>query len=260
MDKPSSFSNLITQLVPDQIEKTWNDVDDYLSGQAMTRAKTLGDDSAQLRSLMNEAVDKFGDPVRNALYGVLCDKDNPLHAMAKGAVGKGTTQAVAALMPALAAQFAIGGIALPLVAVLIVHFLSSKAGDKFCDELEPDKKPAKKKEKDKEKPAAKPKPGTSKPKKPASGSTAKPKPKPKQSASSSGSSSTTHKPAARPKPKPSSSKPKKPASSTTSGSASHKPASKPKSDDDKPKKPRTSSSKLKTSSSAGRKKTSTIEE
>ena len=105
----------ITQVLQEVIDRPG-----WAAGNAKGSAmKPLG--RTPLGRMVQEAIDGFGEPVRKAFYTILCDKENPLHDMAKSEISKGSAAGAAFLTPVLSRTFGVPVVAVPMVATLIIE-------------------------------------------------------------------------------------------------------------------------------------------
>jgi hypothetical protein len=128
--KKSPLTSFVSMIVPDRIEEAFDRVDEYFTEHLKLSFET----PEGVTGVLNELIRDHGEPIRNALYALLCDPDNKLRKMVPvGLEASGRAAAVGVLVPALVAQFALAPAVALLVATLVIDASAANAQKTVCE-------------------------------------------------------------------------------------------------------------------------------
>jgi hypothetical protein len=82
---------------------------------------------------LNELIRDHGEPVRNALYALLCDQESPLRKIADTSLADNGKSAVGLLVPVLVAQFTLAPAVALLVATLVLKAVMAGGEKAVCE-------------------------------------------------------------------------------------------------------------------------------
>ena len=129
--KKSALNDFAAMIVPDRIEEAYGRVEEYFDSHL-----NLSFDSPEgVSGVIDELIRQSGEPVRNALYNLLCEPESELRSKTQSALGGGVKSAVGLLVPLLSAQFALAPAVALLVATLVIKALTSSGEKAVCEEL-----------------------------------------------------------------------------------------------------------------------------
>ncbi len=137
-----SVTEILSTLAPGQLAGAFESVEQFIARQASHPTEQIAELIGGLKGVLSTGDEK----AKAALHALLCEEKSDLREMAEQALGSGAKTAVALLVPALIAQFALAPAIAIAVATLAVKALASKSREKLCASLaeyaNPDKKPA----------------------------------------------------------------------------------------------------------------------
>jgi|GEM_PF-3963059 len=127
--KKSPLTDFVSMIVPDRIEEAYERVDDYFT----QHLKLSFDAPENVVAALNDLISQHGEPVRKALYGLICEKGGALHGLTSSAMVSGGKSAAGVLVPALVAQFALAPAVALLVATLVIKTISAGGEKVLCE-------------------------------------------------------------------------------------------------------------------------------
>ena len=130
--KKSALNEFVAMIVPDRIEEAYGRVETYFDEHL-----NLSFDSPQgVSGVIDELIRQNGEPVRNALYNLLCEPESAMRTATQTALGGGgVSSAVGVLVPLLVAQFAMAPAVALLVGTLVIKAFASSGEKAVCEEL-----------------------------------------------------------------------------------------------------------------------------
>jgi hypothetical protein len=127
-----AINEFVSMLVPDQVENAFERVDDYFSNSLELSFESPDG----VAGVLSELIHTHGEPVRAALYGLLCEEKSAMREVAGGALlSGGIKAAVGVLMPVLGSRFALPPGVGFLVSTLVVKALSAGGEKALCEAL-----------------------------------------------------------------------------------------------------------------------------
>ena len=128
--KKSPLTSFVSMIVPDRIEEAFGRVDEYFTEHLKLSFET----PEGVTGVLNELIRDHGEPIRDALYALLCDPDNKLRKIVPvGMEDSGRAAAVGVLVPMLVAQFALAPAVALLVATLVIDASAANAQKTVCE-------------------------------------------------------------------------------------------------------------------------------
>jgi hypothetical protein len=129
--KKSALSEFALMIVPDRIEDAVDQVDAYFTDHF----KLSFDTPEGVGGVLNELLRQNGDPVRKALYALLCDESGLFKSITGGVTSDGIKAGVGMLVPLLISQFALAPAVALLVATLVLKAVAANGQKALCEEL-----------------------------------------------------------------------------------------------------------------------------
>lgn len=132
MNRTSPFSELVSLLMPDVLEKAHADAEEFIASRTGRSGQAA---IAELVADSHNLIAQFGKPVEQALYALLC-QDSELRPTLNEALGGGVKSGVALVVPILVGQFALAPTVALVVATLVIKTFATRGQKTLCAELE----------------------------------------------------------------------------------------------------------------------------
>lgn len=127
--KKNPMTDFVSMIVPERIEEAYDRVDEYFTEHLKLSFET----PEGVTTVLNELIRDHGEPVRKALYAMLCEQDSALRKMTITTFADSGTAAVGQLVPILVAQFSLAPAVALLVATLVVKAVSAHGEQAVCE-------------------------------------------------------------------------------------------------------------------------------